>query len=107
MHPKKGQERKPNRDGKEWVRRRIKGRALFYLLILPLSIRSCIKQITQNAPGHTSVSLPLCPSHRGWVNMSICRETRNQQCNEPADDEIACVCVCVCSPAQVGSEREG
>ena len=37
------------------------------------------------------------PSLRHWVNSTVCRETKNQQHNETADDELdVCVCVCMC-----------
>ena len=43
------------------MRRGKKKKACFNLLIPSLPIRSHIKQITQNAPLHTSVSLPISP----------------------------------------------
>lgn len=52
------------RAGKRWregERRGEREKRSFNLLILSLPIRSRIKQITQNAPLHTSVSLPISP----------------------------------------------
>jgi len=81
-----GEERRQKKNKKENV--------FFNLLIPSLPIRSHSKQITQNAPLHTSVSLLIA----GYTALSVGRRGINN-IMRTADDELGrrvCVSVCVC-----------
>lgn len=67
---------------------------IFWSLHFPSGLVS--NKLPRTHPCTHQSHYPSPPSRRHWVNSTVCRETKNQQHNETADDELG---VCVYVPA--------